>query len=292
MIFWTFIENILAVFLILLLGILISRKWQKSDWIDPLNSFAYYIALPSLLLTSLWKMDFAQVSPNFFLLNYFAIFLGIASAFSLFKILRFKYPSILSFSAIFGNVAYLGIPLTILLFGKEYVGVAAIASFIYTSFLPLYIFAFEGKIKIESIRNPILLSVICGLVLNLLKIPKVAFLFNAIKILGDSAPGVALFALGLWIGVRGIKIKRNVIALCLYKLIVLPTIFLLLYFSGTFTINETIFKIALLEATMPLAITNFVFAKKYGKLAEEISSAIVLTTFASLLTATIFILAI
>ncbi len=292
MIFWTFAENILAAFIILLLGIALSRKWRKVDWMDPLNSFAYYIALPSLLLTSLWKMNVEQISIDFFLLNYLAIFLGIVLAFSIFKILRFEHPLILSFSSNFGNTAYLGIPLTILLFGKGYVGVAAIASFIYTSTLPLYILAFEGRVKIVCIRNPIFLSVIGGITLNLLKIPKINFLFNAIKILGDSAPGVALFALGLWIGVRGVKIKGNVVALFLYKLFALPSILLLLYFSGIFTINETVFKIALLEAAMPLAITNFILAKKYEKLTEEISSAIVLTTFASLLTVIVFILAV
>jgi len=60
----------LPVFLIIFLGWLFHKlKLTDKNWVHVLNEFAYYIALPCLIISSFWQVDFLNQSTWFLILE-------------------------------------------------------------------------------------------------------------------------------------------------------------------------------------------------------------------------------
>ena len=162
----------------------------------------------------------------------------------------------------FGNTLFVGMPVVSNVFGEEFVGEVimydSLAGAIPISILVPLILAMNNGEKVTIVKNiktiiyfPPFIGLVLGLALKDFKIPE--FVFAPIRMFGDSATPVALFAIGLSLGFNAIKssYKSTVIVLFM-KMILAPAIFILILqcFGAAFDKSTLI---AVLESSMPTA---------------------------------------
>ena len=277
-------ESALTVFSVIAVGIMTARI-VGGRWVDVLNNYAFNIAVPALLIVSFWRYELLKAEMEFVPLTYLSLAACSVLSYLLFRLMGFSDLPILVLASVLGNVAYLGIPLVELAFGEEYLGLVGLLSVVHFSILPVFIAIIEGKISLETLKSPLIISAFIGLALSLGGLPRENFVYRALDLISSSASPVALFSIGLWIGSRGITLGgKEVYVLTFLKLVVLPLVLHVAYLTHVFRISGDAYVVSLVEASTPLAIANFIVAKKYEKHVDTISSAIVVSTALSLVT--------
>jgi len=286
-------QQIFALVLIIFAGYLAKKiKIADDSWVSILNNFAFYIALPSLVFFNLITSDLKSLfQSNFFVLNFFSIIIFIFFAYFLCSLMKLEKEerAIFTIACVFGNVAYLGIPIGQIVGGKEGEIVATLISVLYLLlvltfgiFLLEYTSSQEKRIKIlfmNILKLPLFWSILLGIFFSFLKIPLPEFLVSSIKMLSQTASPVALFAMGIFICECFLREKILLTFLLTFlKMIVFPAFVFLVFHFCYNNIKDLAFTISILQASMPLAVTNFVLAKKYNFSPNLISNAIFLST--------------
>ncbi|WP_281530387.1 AEC family transporter [Campylobacter hominis] len=258
-------QSLFTIF-ILLAGGYISKliKVLKQKQSRSLFDFVVVFALPCLIFDKIYHLNF-----NFSLiLLIFAGFIStsLAGIISVIigRVFKFSKPTILSMFVLsaFGNTLFVGMPVVSNVFGEEFVGEVimydSLAGAIPISILVPLILAMNNGEKVTIVKNiktiiyfPPFIGLVLGLALKDFKIPE--FVFAPIRMFGDSATPVALFAIGLSLGFNAIKssYKSTVIVLFM-KMILAPAIFILILqcFGAAFDKSTLI---AVLESSMPTA---------------------------------------
>lgn len=258
-------QSLFTIF-ILLAGGYISKliKVLKQKQSRSLFDFVVVFALPCLIFDKIYHLNF-----NFSLiLLIFAGFIStsLAGIISVIvgRVFKFSKPTILSMFVLsaFGNTLFVGMPVVSNVFGEEFVGEVimydSLAGAIPISILVPLILAMNNGEKVTIVKNiktiiyfPPFIGLVLGLALKDFKIPE--FVFAPIRMFGDSATPVALFAIGLSLGFNAIKssYKSTVIVLFM-KMILAPAIFILILqcFGAAF---DKSMLIAVLESSMPTA---------------------------------------
>lgn len=294
-------EAIIPIFSLIALGWVARRFSLISDRSTSiLNSFAFYFALPALFFTSIYMMNF-KVFLNTGLL--FAVIIPILLSASL----AFIYASVFRkdgktkaayvLGSFLGNNAYLAIPFISLSFGTAYEPITALIGAVYFSVgMVLNLFVLEyysskkkprlGRVLLHVIRVPTIWGIVAGVAFSFIvtyygvRMP--LFAANTLSLIAAPASAIALFALGTFMYRKSKIDLKEVLTLCTFKNILLPVAtFLLIGFFMPAGIDS---KIVILQATMPMAVTNFVLAERYNVRRELISNAIVVSTIFSVLT--------
>lgn len=291
------IQILIPVFLVIGLGALsVFTKIFKPEDSYLFSRYDFYVGFPILIFYSLLHTDFAKISDLKFLgtnvFNLAIMFVLIFLVVKLFKIPK-KLWGIFLIAGTYGNVAYMGFPINQLMFGTDGIGYASIITGVVTVFcLTVGIFLLEffvakkpnfKAIFMHLARNPIIIGIVLGVIASALRVNMPVSIDNFLAIVSKSAGPIALFAIGMFMVGRSLtKHRKEIAILCILNLIFLPII---TYFVGrTIGLGAVPFKISLLEAAMPLAATNFVVAQKY-KIGEGIiSSSIIISTLASIIT--------
>lgn len=258
-------QSLFTIF-ILLAGGYISKliKVLKQKQSRSLFDFVVVFALPCLIFDKIYHLNF-----NFSLiLLIFAGFIStsLAGIISVIvgRVFKFSKPTILSMFVLsaFGNTLFVGMPVVSNVFGEEFVGEVimydSLAGAIPISILVPLILAMNNGEKVTIVKNiktiiyfPPFIGLVLGLALKDFKIPE--FVFAPIRMFGDSATPVALFAIGLSLGFNAIKssYKSTVIVLFM-KMILAPAIFILILQCFGAAFNKSTL-IAVLESSMPTA---------------------------------------
>lgn len=290
---------VLPVFLLIFVGYLSGKsKIVKPGHIDALNDFAYFIALPALIITSFWQIDFLQknlteiIGYNFLGLCLFAFLL----LFGL-NLLKFdgKTKAALFLSSLVGNTIYIGFPIGRQAFGESnfpvVAGVGAI-HLVLGTFLGVMA-AMHWTQKHENLKlylkeffsNPLILALAAGLALSFVPAFGRAeiILKSTLLMLAITASPVALFALGCFLSQRSHKIPFPLRAVPAFlKLLVFPLfIFLVLKKFGQFT-GPT--NVSAFLAAMPTAVSTFVIAEKFGLDEKLVADSLLITTALSVIT--------
>jgi len=296
--------QILAVIAPLFLIIFASALLQKfkglgDNWGNVLNDFALNIGFPVLIFTALAKTSFSFsaeapliISNSLFLLLSFVLVVIIGKA------LRLKKSMFLTLfiCAAFGNVAYLGIPVLTQVSGEQILPLASLIVAIYlfwifTIGVGYLDYSTEKKKKnvLKNMlknftKNPLLISVVLGIIVGGLQIPIPSLLMQSLTMVSASVTPIVLIVIGLFIGSSKIGKLSEWIPVFIFSIItlmVLPTGF---YFGAQlFGFVPAQFSSSIIEAAMPLAITPFALAGKYGLNKKFIARAIVLSTILSVL---------
>ena len=297
--FWIAFDSVLPLFLVIATGILFTKSsFVTEAWIDTLNKYALKIGLPALVLSSLLKIDsdFSELT-GLIMANSVYFVCCMLLAVPLAKIFGFsnqlKRALILVLS--YGNVAYLGIPVLKSAYGEQAVPVAGIISAIYIFWLltlGIALIEFNGdenhnnkKLLINLVKNPLLLSVLAGIIIVALqvKIPFVAE--KTIRLFADSVTAVVLFSLGVFLGFHKagtIKEWGQAFFWSLVIIIILPATFLIILKNSS--LSELQLKASVLEAAMPLGLTPYALAIQYKIETTLISRIVVLSTLLSMIT--------
>lgn len=294
--------QILIVIAPLFLIIFASAFLQKfknigDDWSKVLNDFALKIGFPVLIFSALSKAPFSfSDQAQLIIANSLFILASFLAAIIIGKILRLEKPIFRTFFIcfVFGNVAYLGIPILIQISGTAILTTASLIVAIYLfwlftvgiGYLDYSISRNKRIVAINIIKNllknPLLLSVIFGIIIGGLKITLPSILLKSLDMITASVTPTVLIVIGLFIGKSKIgKLTEwfPILVFSILTLVLLPAIF---YFGAKFFgFIPNQFSSSIIQAAMPLAITPFALADQYHLNKIFIARSIVLSTILS-----------
>jgi malonate transporter len=303
---WTIV---LPVFGIILAGYLIGRlRLLGEGSSQALNGFAYWVALPALLLVSMTRVPVAQVLNLPFIVAFVG---GTALTFALAAAVgAWAFPTsraermMQGLAAVFANAGYMGVPLFLTAFGRERALPAIIAMVLSAAItmgsgvalveVSLSLSTDWRRVLTDVARalfgNPLVIAPLLGLLLSAAEIALPAPIETFFNLLGAAAAPCALFALGLFL--VGKKLHANLLEIgwiTLVKLAVQPLI--------TWTIAVPLLGMepfwaasAVLLSALPTAALVFTLAQQYGIYVERASSAILVTTLLSVVTVPLILL--
>lgn len=273
----------------------------NQSWLQPLGKFALNIGFPSLILSGLSQnhFEFNLVLDAFCSFGSFLLAVPVL-IFLLSKFFRKglqKRKSTILLSFLFGNAAYLGIPLLTAL-NTNYQTLATIHAavmlfIVFTLGLWLVVKWQNNNQKLTFLstlvlilKNPLLIAVLIGFAINLLNIQLPKLLLTPIDMLGKAVAPMVMLMIGIFIGTHKVKLQSLSAALVYsgIKLLLLPLL-LFLFIQP----EEDIFKTAILQFAMPAAITPFALADNYDLDKSFLCNAIIFSTLLSVFTLPILI---
>lgn len=290
-------ESVLPLFLVIFAGTLFSRtKVASKQWVEILNQYALYIGFPALVIASLMQLEPKGNSfSGLILLNSGYIVFCMLLAFPITKGFRLSRDMKRTLFLVlpFGNVAYLGIPVLSNALGPEVLPVAAIISAVYVFWLfTLAIVLIEvsgsGRTSPKNLvlglaQNPLLLSVLIGLVIVLFQLQLPNFVTKTINLFADSVTAVVLFSLGIFLGMQKIGNLQEWGTVMLYSaltMLILPLLFFgVMKITG---IETPFFNAIILDAAMPLGLTPYALSVQYNLKTTLVARIVVLSTLLSL----------
>ena len=268
--------------------------------VDALNRYAYYFALPPLLFMVTADAPLRE----FFNWPFIGAFLGgtaitVAAALAAGRLIFHRHGADLSLhvlATVFGNTAYMGIPVFLTAFGERGALPAVIAT-VASNVLVLgtVIAALEHhrtsggrsawRLGRAVLANPLLVASFLGLAASVAGASLPRAVEGLVRMLAQSAVPVALFTLGLSLA-RGLQTQAHSVAetvwLTFAKLAVHPAATWIL---ARHWISDPLWmKSAVLMAAMPVGALVFVLSEFYGVQPGRASSSIVVSTALSAVT--------
>jgi predicted permease len=294
---------VFPIFLIIALGYLL-RKWKivSDEWVSVLNNFVYYVALPAIILTSFWGIDW-KTGGTLKVLFFNILALILFSALVLFGLSFTKFSrktkAAVFLSVMVGNTVYMGFPIVSQAFPNNFNLLVAAASVHLVLSLVFAVLAGEYFVQREKkpmvyinnfLKNPLIIGLFIGLVFSLFGFKGV--LADVIKkpllMLAATASPIALFALGSFFHGKSIARKfKTTFTISILKILVYPLFILAL--AGAIKFDILGAKVSALVAAMPTAVTAFVVAEKYKLEEETVANAILISTAISIATISMFL---
>jgi malonate transporter len=269
-----------------------------------MNFFLLYVSLPALLFGIMSKTPFEELNNPPFLV---ATTLGTMSAFALALLsgriigrLSFREATLAGLSGGYGNIGYMGPGLALAVLGAKAAAPTALIfccdSIFLFSIVPLLIALTDGKhrpllhtlgvVVRQIVLNPLIMSACAGALAAALHIHPPVAIDNTLMFLQNAAAPVALFALGVTVALRPFgRVPWEVPAVIAVKLLIHPLIiFGLMLLLGPFA--QPWAATAVLMASLPPALNVFVIARQNDTWIEPASVAVLIGTFASVITLT------
>jgi malonate transporter and related proteins len=303
------LTTILPVFGLIALGFIAARgKFIGTAAAQGMSQFAFNLAMPALLFRAVASVG-PQTSSPWPL--WIAMFGGIAIVWLVTALITRATsvidasPSSAAMGACFGNIAMLGVPLSIAHFGDA---VAFPASIILSVHAPVLWLAATIQMEAERqgkgpsvrivarelsnslIRNPIVIAVVAGVLwratgLGLHPIPD-----RFLDLLGGAGIPTALVALGLSLAAYGLRGQmKGITVMLILKMLLLPlVVWLIARFA--FDLEPLWTRVAVLLAAMPTGVNAYLFAQRYSSGTAAISGVIALGTALSLISVTVLLI--
>lgn len=268
-------------------------RFCDADGAALLSRFAFFVALPPLMFTKVAANDPVDILNWGFIWRYelatiIMFLLAALLARGIFSLSRAEQ-GIYGLNAAYPNYGYMGFPLSIIAFGDEAALPAGLLLFADTILLLALTSFFVtrkggnvlraiGGIIFTMIKNPLLQSVVAGLLFAAsgLEMPKVAA--SLLDMLAYAATPVALFALGATLhGQKYRGVMGEIGSLTFLKLIVQPVIvaglFILIPGQGRVWVE-----VAILSACLPVAANVFMLSQLYGAYTGRTATTVMATT--------------
>lgn len=308
------LSRILPVFGVIAVGAVAGRSERFGERTAAvLNDLVYWIALPALIFTSVAEADLSAGVPGTALLASVAVVvLAYALGWAVARVVRRPRHEAhaAGLVASWGNVGYLGIPLTVAVLGPATAFAASLTSTVHTA---LAISAFlvavtldgrgrgeEGAVALPALLarrvlgNPVVLAIAAGTAVALVGLRLPAPVASTLGLLGDLAAPGGLFALGILLrgavgALRGSGTAWVPIgAAAVVKLVVMPL--LALGAVALLDVPAPWGAVLVLMCALPDAATVFVLTAQYRTWYRESTAVVVITTVLSLLTLPLVVL--
>lgn len=291
----------LPLFVLILFGFLLIKilKWPKTIT-DSLTKFTFSAAIPVMLFHIMSHFS-EQPSADYRLL--FAFFGGTLLVFIIGRIIAGKFfklddasGTMFAMGGIYSNNVFVGLPIVRALLGDE--AVPSVALVVVFSALILWTlatisieFAQIGKLSTNSLKkavksvfkNPVILGILAGLVVNYSQVPIPNFVSKSTQMLGDMAAPLSLVVLGM--GLAEYKIREGLklsIFICLLKLAVLPIVIYAIAKLLHLPVMET--NVVVLLGSMSIAINCYIMSRQFNLLQSSIASSLLISTVLSSIT--------
>lgn len=175
-----------------------------------------------------------------------------------------------NFSAAFCNAGFIGIPLAQAVIGDD--GAFFIAAFI--AFINLFQWTYGVYVITDDknamapavvLKNPIVISIVVGVLLFILRVPIPAVVTGALTQVGNMNTPIAMFLLGTYLAKLPWKqlLDKRAYLCVLFRLVVIPLATLLIFWLlplGSMDVRTAVF----LAAITPVGANVCIFADQYG----------------------------
>jgi len=289
-------------FAVLGLGYLAARvRFFSAEATASLTKFVFYFALSAMIFRFAANLPLARV---FHLPSVLAYLCGTGAVYALatgVALLRgrgMEEAAIEAQSAAIGNVGFLGIPMLTLLMGKAAIGPVMIVLgsdlIVFGSLIVILIsarrdgrmsFAILGSVISGLMRNPMVMSMALGLLWAGLRLPIPAVGNEFLVLLGAAATPGALFAIGASLAAKSAERVSVALWLSTAKLGLHP-LAIAITTQVFFDVPPFTAAVMIAAAAMPTAGNVYILAQHYGIAPMRVSSTILVSTAASILTLT------
>lgn len=310
--------KLIAIFAVVALGWIAGRaRWLGSgDVARVMSSATFYLFIPALLFRTTARIDLAAM-PWSTLAAFFGpvlVLLGLVYLLGRRRSARdgAAAPAVGAITATFGNAIQLGIPMVTALFGEAGLSVQLAIVSLHALVL-LTVCTTLAEIDLarahaathgarhslvatllatarNTIVHPVVLPVLAGLAFNLAGLSIPALVDETLHMLSLAVVPMCLVVIGLSLEHYGIKGSlRGALWLVAAKLVVLPGLVLIV---GRWIIGLSGVPLAAIVvcAALPVGSNPLLFAQRYRTLEGETTTAVVVSTFAFALTATLWLL--
>ena len=254
-----------------------------------------YLIVPAMVINSYLTEFDPKVLQNLlqsFALSTVLLLLGLVITFLLtLRIDKEKNTPILRFACIFSNAAYMGFPLIQALFGSE--GLLYASAFVTVYNILLWTAGYgivSKKVRAKEVlrtifTNPVLISVVAGLLIYLCQIPVPDIIKQPVSLVGNMNTPLSMFITGMIIAgsdVKGLVYNKNIWYIILVRQLVIPAVCFGVF--SLFHVTGMAAQVVLLLEACPSAAITSVFAVQFGYDENLAAGAVVITTFFSILT--------
>lgn len=294
------------IFLMMVIGYILREiKWLNTQTVSVINKLVFKLFLPALLIMDLVRQDFYAIWDGEFVLFCLVVTILsilIATCMSFLNPEKEDRGEMIQ-AAYRSAAATLGIAYMTNIYNN-----AAMVSLMIIGSVPIYnIVAVliltitspenekldnKGQIIKKSIfntmKNPIILGIVIGLLWSLLRLPKPAIIFKTVTYLGNVASPLALIGLGASFYFADVKKKLGPVCSVVFcKLILLCAIFLPVAVFLGFRDEKLVAALIMLGSATTSS--SFIMAQNMGHKGTISSCAVMLTTFLSSFTLTFWL---
>ncbi len=295
------ITVILPIFMILSAGYLsIHLKMLDRSHIQAISQFIIKIALPAFLLHALSTRPFAEIwqAPYFFayLLGSLILFFSTFLLYRKFFQLPQTQASVMGFGGSMSNTGFIGTAVLTLLIGQAAVPYLAMTLMIENIIMLtlMLVLAETGLNQDKSLtelcyssfknisKNPVILSIIFGLMGSMLSIQWPEAVAFSLKSLAATASPLAIFVIGASLAGLDLKqIGQDVAIMCSIKLVLMPVVIGLAIYMMPLTTSQMLYAGVILAA-LPMASAFGIYGQIYG-IPERSAAPVMVSTVLSLL---------
>jgi len=269
-----------------------------------LTKFVFYFALSAMLFRFSANLTLAEVLDWNFVLAYLA---GTASVYALATLVAalrgvsLRETAIEAQCAVIGNVGFLGVPMLAMLMGEAAIGwvmiVLAVDLIVFGALVVILITGSrDGRMSLGILRtvglglvkNPMIVSIVLGLTWSGLELPIPDPMNAFVRILGDAATPGALFAIGASLASKSAERLSVTGWLSACKLVLHPAavaVSALLIFD----VPPYAAAVMIAAASLPVAGNVFMLAQHYEVAPKRVSSSILISTTAAIVTVSLVI---
>jgi hypothetical protein len=289
-----FVRTITPIFLLIGAGFLSRRlEFLKSGDERVLSAYVYYFALPALFLVNMSETSYDQETFRFILAGIIPVFVALMIHTALYLVFGFSKNAfyLLIITTVFGSLAFFGIPFITFAFPTmeaehratlAAASIAPVAVTISIASLELYKLGeatlWEG-LKLVAKRlstNPLIISILCGILLSLTGIAVPLPLSTALHMLGGTTSTVAIFMLGVFLYGRTYTNLVEASRLSLLRMVFLPIVALLTV--KLLNLPDVERPILVLMHGMPLAVSMIILSERYDFYKETVASLILISS--------------
>jgi predicted permease len=288
------VRTILPIFILIGIG-LISRKigvLQSGDE-RVLSSYVYYFALPALLFINLAETTFTRETLQFMLAGVIPVLIMIPFYWMIKVIGRFSKNTLylIILSTIFGSTAFFGVPFVMFAFPTEQaehlailsvVSISPVSITIAITTLELYKLEkttiWKGLYQVlrKLATNPLILSILCGVIITLIGVKIPAPLSKPLHMLGSTTAIIAIFMLGVFLYGRRYTNITKALPLSLLRILILPMVALLT--TGIVNVPVMERTVLVLMHSVPVAVSMIILSERYEFYKDVIASLILISS--------------
>ena len=269
-----------------------------------LTKFVFYFALSAMLFRFTANLSLADVWNGRLVVAYLwgtAFVYGLATIVALLRNQGIRRTAIEAQCAAIGNTGFLGVPMLVLLLGEQAIGpvvmVLAIDLVVFSSLIVILMsiagdgrfeFSIFKTIGIGLIKNPMIVSIACGLAWSSTGIPLATPINAFVTLLGAAATPGALFAIGASLAGKSTEKIEVAMWLSFCKLILHPA-FVAIAAIWVFPLDPYSAGVIIAAAALPVAGNVYMLAQHYGVAPQRVSAAILVSTAISIVTVSLVI---
>lgn len=266
-----------------------------------LTKFVFYFALSAMLFRFAANLSLADIFDPTFVMAYlsaslvlYLLVLGVATI----RGRGIEEAAMEAQCAQSGNTGFLGVPMLVVLLGPAAAGpvlmVLTVDMVVFSSLFTLIITGARGgalgrhalrSLAIGWLKNPMVVSIVLGLIWSAWALPVPGPVNEFLSLLGGAATPGALFAIGASLAGRGAE-RLGVASWLSFAKLVLHPLLVAIAALWLFPVEREAAGVMIAAASLPVAGNVYILAQHYGVAPQRVSTAILISTAASIVTVT------